>query len=100
MSVIRRTADKEGLGKGKYAIIDSPDGVIPAIAMRMNSGWMPRKYMISAMRGLQAEEARRSAVKQRLQQKVYIQRLLRDGPPPHPADYSSSSAAATSSTSS
>ena len=95
MSVIRRTADKEGLGKGKYAIIDSPDGVTPAIAMRMNSGWMPRKYMISAMRGLQAEEARRSAVKQRLQ------RLLRDGPPPHPADYSSSSAAAaTSSTSS
>ena len=87
MTTITTTRDstvEEVLGSVKTGAIIMPDGDAPGVMMRMNSGRKPTERQQAHMRSVQKVMSRRDIVLHRLQQKCYINRLLRDGPPPHP----------------
>ena len=74
---------------GSHVLLMPDDGKRVGVAMRNNSGKTKvTKLDIARMEGIRKSAERRFATLQRLQAKIYLHRLLREGPPSPPPELS------------
>lgn len=78
---------------GSHVLLMPPDGKRVGVAMRNNSGKTKvTKLDIARMEGIRKGAERRFATLRRLQSKIYLNKLLREGPPSPPPELSETAA--------